>query len=82
MALATITTKGQVTIPKAIRDSLKLNRGDRIGFIVIKEGEALVRPISKRVDDVFGKLHKPGRKAATVEEMCRAIAERIKRASE
>ena len=34
MALATITTKGQVTIPKTIRESLKLNTGDKIEIIV------------------------------------------------
>lgn len=79
MALATITTKGQVTIPKAVRDSLQLNTGDMIEFIVTKSGEALVRPISRKVDDVFGKLHRPGRRAATVEEMDKAIARKMKR---
>ena len=82
MALATITTKGQVTIPKAVRDSLKLDTGDMIEFVVTKNGEALVRPISKKVDDVFGKLHKSGRKAVTVEAMDKAIARKMKRNAE
>ena len=52
MALATITTKGQVTIPKSVRDSLMLSTGDKIEFIVTNKREALIRPISKKVDEV------------------------------
>ena len=69
MALATITTKGQVTIPKSVRDSLMLTTGDKIEFVVTNKREALIRPISKKVDEVFGILHKPGRKTVSVEEM-------------
>ena len=39
MASATITTKGQITIPKSIRDSLMLNTGDQIEFIVTDKKE-------------------------------------------
>ncbi len=78
MALATITTKGQVTIPKAVRDSLRLGTGDKIEFVVTKNGEALLRPISKKVDDVFGRLHKPGIKAVSTEKMDAAIAKKMK----
>ena len=78
MALATITSKGQVTIPKEIRDSLGLRFGDKIEIIVTEDGAALMRPISKRLDDIFGKLHKPGRKAVSVEEMNQAIRQRVK----
>ena len=78
MASATITTKGQITIPKSIRDSLMLNTGDQIEFIVTDKREALIRPISKKVDDVFGILNKPGRKTVTVEEMDEKIRQRMK----
>ena len=69
MAVATLTQKGQVTIPKTVRDSLGLHTGDKLEFIVSEKGEAFFRPVTKKVDDVFGKLHKPGRKAVSVEEM-------------
>lgn len=69
MTTATLTTKGQVTIPKAVRDSMQLNAGDRVEFIITDGGEALLRPITKKVDDVFGKLHKTGRKPVSVEQM-------------
>ena len=78
MALATITTKGQVTIPKSVRDSLMLNTGDKIEFLVTDKREAVIRPISKKVDEVFGILHKPGRKTVSVEEMDAKIKQRMK----
>ena len=78
MALATITTKGQVTIPKSVRDSLMLSTGDKIEFLLTDKREALIRPISKKVDEVFGILHKPGRKAVSVEEMDAKIKQRMK----
>ena len=78
MASATVTTKGQITIPKAVRDSLMLNAGDKVEFIVTDKREALMKPISKKVDDVFGMLRKPGRKPVSVEEMNQAIRRRMK----
>ena len=78
MALATLTTKGQVTIPKKIRESLKLHTGDKIEIIVTEKREAIIRPISKKVDDIFCKLHKPGRKAVTLEAIDKAIRNRMK----
>jgi AbrB family looped-hinge helix DNA binding protein len=78
MALATITTKGQVTIPKSIRDSLMLSTGDKIEFVVTDKREALIRPISKKVDEVFGILHKPGRKTVSVEKMDATIRQKMK----
>jgi AbrB family looped-hinge helix DNA binding protein len=78
MALATITTKGQLTIPKDIRDSLKLNTGDKVEIIVSDKREAIIRPVSKKVDEIFCKLHKPGRKAVSVEAMKGAIRNRMR----
>jgi len=78
VALATLTTKGQVTIPKIIRDSLKLNTGDKIEIIVTKKREAIIRPVSKKVDDIFCKLQKPGRKAVSLEAIDAAIGNRMR----
>lgn len=78
MALATLTTKGQVTIPKIIREALKLNTGDKIEIIVTEKREAIIRPVSKKVDDIFCKLHKPGRKAVSLEAMDDAIRNRMR----
>ena len=78
MALATLTTKGQVTIPKIIRESLKLNTGDKIEIIVTEKREAIIRPVAKKVEDIFCKLHKPGRKAVSLEAMDDAIRNRMR----
>jgi len=77
MSLAKLTSKGQVTVPKEIRDSLRLHTGDKVEFIVTDTKEALLRPITKKVDDVFGKLHKPGRKPISVEEMDSVIRQKM-----
>jgi len=78
MTMATITTKGQITIPKSVRDSLKLHSGDKIEFIVTDKMEAVMRPISKKVDEVFGILNRPGMKPVSVEEMNQVIKKRMK----
>ncbi|MDA3896624.1 MAG: AbrB/MazE/SpoVT family DNA-binding domain-containing protein [Desulfobacteraceae bacterium] len=78
MALATLTSKGQITILKAIRDSLKLNTGDKIEIVVTDEGAATLRPVSKKVDEIFCKLHKPGKKAVSIEAMEDAVRNRMK----
>lgn len=78
MTLATLTTKGQVTIPKKIREVLRLHAGDKIEIIVTEKREAVIRPISKKVDDVFCKLHQPGQKAVSVDEMNKAVSRKLK----
>jgi antitoxin PrlF len=78
MVLATLTTKGQVTIPKKIRESLKLHTGDKIEIIVTENREAIIRPVSKKVDDLFCKLHKQGRKPVSQEAMDDAVRNRMK----
>ncbi|MCK9502483.1 MAG: AbrB/MazE/SpoVT family DNA-binding domain-containing protein [Lascolabacillus sp.] len=69
MALAKITTKGQFTIPKEIRESLRLKTGDKIEIILKSDREAIIRPVSKKVDEVFCRLHKPGTRKVSTEEM-------------
>ncbi len=78
MPTATLTTKGQVTIPKKVRESLKLHTGDKIEIIVTEKREAIIRPISRKVDDIFCKLHKSNRKATSVKGMNNAIKNRMK----
>ena len=78
MAIATLTTKGQITIPKEIRESLKLHTGDKIEITLTAKREAIVKPISKKVDDIFCKLHKTGRKPVSLEDIDNAVKDRMK----
>ena len=78
MAQMAITSKGQVTIPKVIREALALFAGDKVEFIITENNGALMRPITKRVDDVFGRLHKEGQTAVSIEDMNAAVKERAR----
>ena len=78
MSTATLTSKGQVTIPKAVRDSLRLHAGDKVEFVVTESREALLRPITKKVDDVFGRLHMKGRKPVSIEKMDAGIRKKMR----
>ena len=78
MQQTTLTSKGQVTIPKSVRDSIGLRTGDKIEFIITEKNEVLLRPITKKVDDVFGVLYKSGRTIVTVEEMDAGIKQKIR----
>ncbi|HMO50180.1 MAG TPA: AbrB/MazE/SpoVT family DNA-binding domain-containing protein [Kiritimatiellia bacterium] len=77
MVTATMTSKGQLTIPKAVRDSLHLHAGDRVAFVIRNNAEAVLKPVTKSVDDVFGRLHNPRQPRKSVEEMNAAVTKRM-----
>ena len=78
MALTTLTSKGQVTIPKVVRNALKLRAGDKIEIVIKNDQEAIIRPITRSVDDVFCKLQKAARKTISIEEMDAAIKKKVR----
>jgi AbrB family looped-hinge helix DNA binding protein len=73
MPAATLTSKGQITLPKPIRELLRLDTGDTVEFIVAENGEVQVRAGRYDVRDLRGLLRKPGRKAVSLEAMDDAI---------
>lgn len=73
MSIATLTSKGQVTIPADVREALRLHAGDRIDFVVDSSGGARIEPVKKKVSDVFGMLRRKGQRTYSVEEMHDAI---------
>jgi len=80
MSIAAITSKGQITIPKAVRDQLGLRQGDRVEFKVAKNRTAILVPRTTRTDDVYGMLSRYAKgKKISVEDMDRRIAEAIRR---
>jgi AbrB family looped-hinge helix DNA binding protein len=70
---ATITSKGQVTIPKDIRDRLNIGPGDQIDFIIGAEGDIHISPRTCDFRSLKGFFYKKGRKSASLEDMERAI---------
>ncbi len=75
MPTATVTSKGQVTIPKPVRDRLGVTRGDRIEFIFDLDGSVRLRPLTHSVTELAGFLHRPGRESVTTEEMGESLVE-------
>ena len=75
MATATITSKGQTTIPKPVRDRLRLKAGDRVEFVLQDDDTALMVPASVRLADLEGVLPPP-EKPVSLDAMARAIRRR------
>ena len=69
MPAATLTSKGQITLPKPIRQLLKLEAGDVVDFVVNADGTIHVRAGRFDVRDLKGLLRKPGRKPVSLEDM-------------
>lgn len=72
---ATVSSKGQVTIPKAIRDEMKLEPGTQLRFVRMSDGRVELIPRTGSIQDLIGILHDPDRKPLSIEEMNEAIAE-------
>lgn len=69
MSDTTLTSKGQTTIPKDIRDGLGLKAGDRLSFTLLTDGTVIVRAKTRRLLDLAGTLARPGQKVVPVERM-------------
>lgn len=76
MPAATLTTKGQLVVPKAIREHMSLHAGDRLDFVIKGDGEVVIRPMELDVRELKGMLRKPGRRPVSLEEMGEAVRKR------
>jgi len=81
--LGTMTSKGQTTVPKEVRDFLGLSEGAQVEWI-LEDGKATVKPRTLRAVDLAGILGPPPNgRTATIEDMNEAIgqavAERLER---
>ena len=72
---ATLTSKGQITIPKAVRDSLKLHVGDRLEFLVDPDGSVRIVPATRPVTELKALLPRPAQ-TLSLEDIDAVIAER------
>ncbi len=75
MSTSTLTSKGQTTVPKDIRDHLKLEPGDRIEFLLDELGRVFLVPAKLPLASLAGSLRNRAKKhPITLEEMDQAIA--------
>jgi antitoxin PrlF len=74
---ATLTTKGQITIPKEVREHLGVDTGDRLSFVLQKDGTVIVKPITRHVRELGGLLQRPGQRSVSISEMDEGIARRV-----
>ena len=74
MPTATLTSKGQVTVPKRVREFLRVKPGDQLDFVIEKEGRVLVRAGTAHINDLKGLLRRQGHRPVSVAAMKVAIA--------
>jgi antitoxin PrlF len=67
--VTTMTTKGQVTVPREIRDRLGLKSGDKMAFTMLSDGTVVMRPKTRRLADLAGSLTRPGQPKVAIEDM-------------
>ncbi len=75
MTTATLTSKGQTTIPLDIRSHLGLHSGDKLEFIIEQDGRVVVEALTHDVRELKGILSKP-KKPITIDQMNAAIRQR------
>lgn len=78
MPEATLTSKGQVTIPKKVREFLRLKPRDRLQFLLRDDGTVVVRHADLDVRDLKGLLHRPGMRVVSVDEMKDVVRSRLR----
>ena len=81
MTISTMTSKGQTTVPREIRQRLNLRSGDQLEWRIEKNGGIHVLPKSLRPSDVCGFLasRRKDKKVMSIEEMDKGIAEAVRK---
>ena len=75
---ATVSDKGQVTLPKALRDRLGIRPGSRLAFRIAADGSLNVQVLATGSNALLGLLAKPGESARSLDEMDAAIGQVVR----
>lgn len=78
MAASTLTRKGQTTIPLKVRNHLKLRPGDKIEFVIQRDGKVVMTPKNVDVRELAGMLG-PAPRHLTIEQMDEVVRSRFGR---
>lgn len=74
MSTAMLTTKGQVTIPKNVRDTMHIKMGDRIEFIRVSDDLYEIVAVTKDASLLKGIVKNNNKHAVSIDEMNSAIS--------
>ena len=77
MPRATITSKGQITLPKEVRNRLGVDAGDQVEFRVAADGTITVVPLQGSAQRLFGFLDRKDSGVCSVEDMDKAVAQSV-----
>jgi antitoxin PrlF len=75
MATATMTSKGQITVPVRVREEMGLKEGTQVEFLKGERGEYRIFAKTLPVTALKGRFYDPNRKTVTIEEMNETIAQ-------
>ena len=77
METGTLSSKGQITIPKKIRDFLHIQESEKVIFIPLEEGKVLITTEQKSASSIFGILkHRKRKTPASIKRMDSEIKKR------
>ncbi len=75
MPTSTLTSKGQITLPRAVREHLRLAAGDRIDFLIGEDGRVELRSLGRPVADLRGMLRREGSPVVELAELDDSLAD-------
>ena len=75
---ATLTSKGQITLPKEIRERLSLDAGSMLDFQLLADNTITARPVKPDARRIRGLLRSPHATPLTVEQMDEAVSELLR----
>ena len=70
---ATVSEKGQVTLPKKLRDPMGIQPGARLNFLLAEDGTLRVLLQARGASSLFGLLARPGQQALALDQMDQAV---------
>jgi AbrB family looped-hinge helix DNA binding protein len=73
MTRATVTSKGQLPLPKDVREAMGVGPGDRVHFVKMQNGDFALLPATQSLKELKGFISKP-KKAVSLANMDKAIA--------
>jgi antitoxin PrlF len=73
MASATVSSKGQITIPADVRHALHVDTGDRVEFVEVEPGRYEFVAATRSITELKGMFGK-AKRIVSIEEMNRAIS--------